>query len=78
MTEKRRTHREALFDLLGDGAAHSMAECLRVGGYRYGGRLHELRREGHVIETIRTGDDTFSYRLLPVVANNGEQLAMTL
>ena len=64
MNEKRLSHKEALYGLLRDGQPHSMSECLRAGGYRYGGRLHELRKEGHDIETIRVGDDEFSYRLI--------------
>lgn len=60
---KRQTHKEALLKLLSDHTAHHMRECIAVGGYRYGGRLHELRKDGHDIETIRVGDDEFAYRL---------------
>lgn len=30
-------------------------ELLEIGGFRYGGRIFELRREGHDIETISKG-----------------------
>jgi hypothetical protein len=62
---KRRTHREALRELLSDGRQHHMSELIRVGGYRYGGRLHELRHdEGLDILTIRLADDEFAYQLI--------------
>ena len=62
---RRKTKRDALLDLLSDGRQHHMSELIRVGGYRYGGRLFELRHEGYVIETIRLADDEFAYRLVP-------------
>lgn len=62
---KRRTHREALRELLSDGRQHHMSELIKVGGYRYGGRLHELRHdEGLDIRTIRVADDEFCYQLV--------------
>lgn len=65
MNEKRRSHKESLRLMLADYRQHHMSECIRVGGYRYGGRLHELRREGLIIETIQLGVDEFAYRLIP-------------
>ena len=59
---KRQTHKQALLLLLSDHQPHHMSECIKVGGYRYGGRLHELRKEGREIETIRLGEDEFAYR----------------
>jgi len=64
IAERRKTKRNALLDLLSDGQQHHMSELIRVGGYRYGGRLFELRHDGHVIETIRLADDEFAYRLV--------------
>ena len=61
---KRSSHKQRLLDLLSDGEQHHMSECIRVGGYRYGGRLHELRHAGHIIETIPLGKDEFAYRLI--------------
>lgn len=60
---KRITHREALLALLSDGRPKHMSQCIAIGGYRYGGRIHELRQEGHDIRTIRLGDDEFAYQL---------------
>ena len=57
-----------------DHAEHSQRECLNVGGYRYGARIHELRRRGWDIETIRLGDDEFSYRLRWSRPEQGELL----
>ena len=64
MNEKRKSHKAALLELLSDGQVHHMAQCLRVGGFRYGGRLFELRKQGYVIETIQVDDDTFAYRMI--------------
>lgn len=77
MNEKRRSHKTALLELLADYRQHHMAECQRAGGWRYGGRLHELRKEGYDIETIRLGDDEFAYRLAPpVVAQRQLEMAV--
>lgn len=65
MNEKRRSHKQALLELLSDGELHHMNQMLRVGGFRYGGRLFELRKAGHAIETVKVGEDEFMYRLLP-------------
>ena len=62
---KRLTHKQALLALLSDGKAQHMRTCIAVGGYRYGGRIHELRQEGHDIRTIRIADDEFAYQLIP-------------
>lgn len=75
MTDRRHTHKAALLALLSDGQPKHMRDCMAVGGYRYGGRLHELRKEGHTIETIRIADDEFAYQLhAPVEAR---QVAFT-
>lgn len=63
---KRQTHKQRLLALLSDGQPHHMSECIREGGYRYGGRIHELRHDdGYRIETIALADDEFAYRLIP-------------
>lgn len=46
----RETKAERILARLRQGPANSL-ELLRVGGIRYGARLHELRRQGHRIET---------------------------
>ncbi len=62
------SHKDALPGLLPDHAAHHMQACQRYGGFRYGARIMELRREGRTIETIRISDGEFAYRLpRPVV-----------
>ncbi len=42
-------------------------ELAHVGGWRFGGRIHELRREGYAIEgRLMAGDSgMFEYRLAP-------------
>lgn len=59
------TKREALRALLSDGAWHHMDELRRVGGWRYGARLLEIRQEHHVaIEHRGAGaDNAYEYRL---------------
>lgn len=64
MSEKRLSHKAALLALLSDGRQHHMSECARAGGWRYGARVFELRKEGYEIETIRLGDDEFAHRLI--------------
>jgi hypothetical protein len=60
---KRESHKARLLALLADGRRHHMSELIKVGGYRYGARLYDLRREGVDVETIRIGDDEFAYRM---------------
>jgi hypothetical protein len=70
---KRRSHKEALRALLADRKQHHMRELIAVGGYRYGGRLFELRKNGLLIETIRLGEDEFAYRLIGEVQGSDGQ-----
>ncbi len=60
----RPTAKARLLALLSDGREHDMRECLEIAGFRYGGRLHELRQEGHVVETIQYSANHFGYRLV--------------
>lgn len=62
--KKRTSHRDAILALLSDGRQHHMSECIKVGGFRYGGRIFELRKRGYAIETIRLGGDEFAYQLI--------------
>ena len=59
------TKREALRLLLADGKWHHMSELRKAGGWRYGARLEELRREIPGLETPKRrvdGNDTeFEY-----------------
>lgn len=64
-SERRKSHKAALLEMLKDHRVHGMRECLEVGGFRYGGRLHELRRDGWVIDTIPVAPDEYAYRLVP-------------
>ena len=60
---KRKTKREAILSLLSDGQRHHMTELERVGGMRFGGRIFELRKQGHIIETIHIGADETAYQM---------------
>lgn len=62
MNEKR-TSKQRILDVLLDGRSHHMRELNAI-SFRYGGRLYELRREGHVIDTERIGEGEFRYRLI--------------
>ena len=64
MSEKRENNRSNLLRLLSNGRQHHMTACAEAGGWRYGARIHELRKQGYVIETIRLGEDEFAYRLV--------------
>lgn len=56
--------REALRALLSDGAWHHMGELRAVGGWRYGARLLEIRREhGVAIENRVISEGEYEYRL---------------
>lgn len=59
---RRESHKARLRRLLSDGRWHSMVECQQAGGWRYGGRIHELRKEGLVIDTRQDAEGVFSYR----------------
>lgn len=60
---RRRTQKaEAILDRLRQGPANTL-ELVRVGGIRFGARLHELRGEGHSIRTENQGDHAV-YRLV--------------
>lgn len=39
---------DKLFALLSDGSWHHMREVQEAGGWRYGARLHELRKNGRM------------------------------
>ena len=59
------TQKQRILDLLSDHQYHSMRELNAI-CYRYGGRLHDLRQEGHVFEEKHTGS-YWEYRLKPAV-----------
>jgi biotin operon repressor len=54
-----------LLALLSDGRWHSQQELAEVAGYRCGGRVHDLRRQGHRIEKVALKAREYHYRLLP-------------
>jgi hypothetical protein len=51
--EKNRAgrHRDAILALLREGSATN-GDLEAVGGNRFGARIHELRKDGHVIEIV--------------------------
>ncbi len=57
------TKEQMILDVLSDGRDHHMRELNAI-AFRYGGRLHDLRKQGHVIETRRVGEGEFVYRLV--------------
>jgi len=56
------TQKQRLLAVLSDGRQHHMRELNDI-CFRYGGRILELRRQGHDIETIQLGAGEFAYRL---------------
>ena len=63
--ERRDCNKDRIFRLLvshgAQGATNS--ELLQVGGFRYGARIFELRREGWEIETIPSGEGLYRFVL---------------
>jgi hypothetical protein len=59
------TKKGRLVLLLKDRRYHSARELLRVGGFRYGGRLHELRADGYrfTIKRDEKHQSLFWYRM---------------
>jgi len=55
--------REKLLALLSDGKRHSNDELAHI-SFRFGALIHNLRKEGYCIETIRTDGNEFSYQLI--------------
>jgi hypothetical protein len=58
-----KSHREKVLELLRDGAWHTQQEMQRVGGLRYGARVHELRAAGLNVEAEERGPGVFHWRL---------------
>jgi hypothetical protein len=50
-------HRDAILALLREGSATN-GELEAVGGNRFGARIHELRKDGHVIEIVHRNRDS--------------------
>lgn len=64
-TTKAPAQRSRILGLLRErGPVGATNRELKEIGFRYGGRLHELRREGFSIETIREGEGLFRFVLL--------------
>ena len=61
-----------LLGMMADEQWHSMRELQAVGGWRYGGRLYELKSKGwdHEVET-RAGGERF-YRIFPMAPPPGQ------
>ena len=62
--ERRRNNRAAVWALLQDGAWHSGAELVGVGGLRFGARIHELRHDQGARIVSRVEGGFSSYRLI--------------
>lgn len=63
MSEKRMTKKDAVLEALSSGQPVHMRRLNEI-TFRYGGRIHELRHEGHDIRTLRVGEDEFAYQLI--------------
>lgn len=63
--ERRMNNRErVLVQLIAAGVRGvTNRELLDEGGFRYGARLFELRREGYLIDTLPAGDGLFRFVL---------------
>ncbi len=55
---------EALLSLLSDGRWHSQQEVLEAAGYRYTGRVKNLRDAGYEIESWHVQGSEWRFRLV--------------
>ena len=60
--QRRKCNRQAILERLRQGPATN-SELADVGGNRYGGRIYELRKQGHVIDVEGRGVGLFVYTL---------------
>ena len=63
-TATKPTKEQRILDALSSGEWTHM-RTLNAIAFRYGGRLHDLRKRGFCIETRKIGRGEFVYRLLP-------------
>jgi len=64
-SSKRPGQRERILSFLRSrGAAGATNAELNAIAFRYGGRIHELRRMGHQIDTIRESENLFRFVLI--------------
>ena len=63
--------KEKILSLLLDGKRHSNEELADI-SFRFGSLIHDLRKEGYCIETIRTDGNEFSYQLISAKKEVGE------
>lgn len=70
---KRETKKDAVLAALSHGNRVHM-RVLNDITFRYGGRIHELRKKGYDIRTIRIGEDEFAYQLV----TKPKQMALAL
>jgi len=59
--------RQAILERLSDLQWHSWRELNAVGGVRYGARVLELKRQGHIIDTKASPTGGRYYKLAPYV-----------
>lgn len=60
---KPETKEQAILRVLSGGEWTHMRQLNAI-AFRYGGRLHDLRKQGYVIETRKIGRGEFVYRLV--------------
>lgn len=70
---KRENNKDRLLRLMRDGRWYHMAALRTAGGWRYGARLFELKKQGWEHERRSVGEDAFEYRLYSAEA---KQLAL--
>jgi len=59
----RLSQKDKILKLLLKGKPVHMRKLNEI-AFRYGGRLHDLRKQGYKIDTIQHGNGNFSYRLV--------------
>ena len=64
MMATKPTKCERLLALLSDNKPHGQREVLDAAGFRYTGRIMDLRAQGHDIESIHIGGSEWRFRLV--------------
>jgi hypothetical protein len=59
ITNKNATQRDKILELLRDSFYHSPSELMRLGIAQYNARIYELRKLGHVIESVIIDKQTY-------------------
>lgn len=61
--ERRKSNTTKILEFLEDNGEATNAQLEKIGGFRYGARIQELRKDGHSIVTTRESGGLYRYTL---------------